>query len=672
MEMFLPATRALLSEKNHGVLIENFNDARLFCGEEKRFIIFPEREPLPIAKDLCTSHGGQIIVPQSLEENNEMMRVLNKHKHVCMDEAPTNVANTGLGSWLGLQQEDNVWYFPDENGIKRHPNFTNWGNTPDTITGDACSFANKHGTWGLAHAETCLYFQLCTICQVIGNPVFTFNGFCSQSSFDYNYYLAIDDQNTIVYYEGYKITNLVKENDTWIFTLKSGKGAKARMEYNFGEDLTFPVGRRQWSIYDPLCGIKETQNRFLSMSNCRFGEEFTCDSGNCIKMQDRCDQVPQCDDSSDENGCKMVHLPQTYRKVQPPEPVNSSKPLRIKTFIKIVSIDIIDTINMKVGLTLSINMKWRDSRLTFANLITNSENMVRQETAEELWIPLQYVTHDNALIGEIHPDSKMSVEVQPLELPLPMKIGTPIQNTLYSGANNVLEFKQRYRLVYKCTFTLREFPFDHQICVFVMKMKIDKFSAVSFEKDHPAITYVGSNVVQDFEIEEVLAYTGMIEKHTTFNFTIKMERIFTDQLITTFFPTCLLWLLAYFTLFIKVDDFTDRIMVSITVLLVLAALLSSIKGSIPATSYFKYIDIWFLWYTAYIFAIAVLHILLDQMNTNTYIAPLKKKNIAIGSRGLKVKKLNKKSRKERINDIAKTLLLLPFILFNVIYFFLQY
>ena len=55
---------------NHGTLMKNV-DAETFCKEEERLIIFPQRHPRPMASNLCTSHGGQLITPSSLEENDE-------------------------------------------------------------------------------------------------------------------------------------------------------------------------------------------------------------------------------------------------------------------------------------------------------------------------------------------------------------------------------------------------------------------------------------------------------------------------------------------------------------------------------------------------------------------------------------------------------------------------
>ena len=192
-------------------------------------------------------------------------------------------------------------------------------------------------------------------------------------------------------------------------------------------------------------------------------------------------------------------------------------------------------------------MRWKDPRLTFANLIPSSENKVTPETVEELWIPVQYVTYENALIDEIHPASKKEVEIMAIRPSNAMKSDYAIQNTLYEGAHNIVAFKQRYRLIYKCTFSLRYFPFDTQTCTFIMKMESDKFSTVSFEKDQDrmsgnrsAVRYVGPECAKEFRIDTLLAHTGITGKHTYFNFTIKFERMYTDQLIETFFPTILL------------------------------------------------------------------------------------------------------------------------------------
>ena len=45
--------------------------------------------------------------------------------------------------------------------------------------------------------------------------------------------------------------------------------------------------------------------RILKLTGCRDGE-FTCSDGQCISMQQRCDQIIHCRDESDEDSCKLI------------------------------------------------------------------------------------------------------------------------------------------------------------------------------------------------------------------------------------------------------------------------------------------------------------------------------------------------------------------------------
>ena len=106
---------------------------------------------------------------------------------------------------------------------------------------------------------------------------------------------------------------------------------------------------------------------------------------------------------------------------------------------------------------------------------------------------------------------------------------------------------------------------------------------------------------------------------------------------------------------------------SARILLVLAALLSSIKLQIPSTSYFKYIDLWFLWYTAFIFLITLFHIFLHEIPKT-----LERNKISVGGKVILVNSEEKKSKKDIINDKAKILFLIPFFIFNLIYCITQF
>ena len=58
-----------------------------------------------------------------------------------------------------------------------------------------------------------------------------------------------------------------------------------------------------WQLNDHNCMV-ENQEKLLAISRCNFGTHFTCNSGYCIDLNRRCDEVNDCDDSSDETDCR--------------------------------------------------------------------------------------------------------------------------------------------------------------------------------------------------------------------------------------------------------------------------------------------------------------------------------------------------------------------------------
>ena len=92
-----------------------------------------------------------------------------------------------------------------------------------------------------------------------------------------------------------------------------------------------------------------------------------------------------------------------------------------------------------------------------------------------------------------------------------------------------------------------------------------------------------------------------------------MHRVFTSQLINTYLPTVILWLFGYATLFIDLDNPSDRFMGSGTALLVIATLINSITNDLPKTSYLKFIDFWLIWHFISIFAMIVCNVVVDRL-----------------------------------------------------------
>ena len=75
---------------------------------------------------------------------------------------------------------------------------------------------------------------------------------------------------------------------------------------------------------------------------------------------------------------------------------------------------------------------------------------------------------------------------------------------------------------------------------------------------------------------------------------IKLKRKVVTELVTTFFPTILLLLITFTTIFFDKDLFGDAIAVNLTIMLVMTTIFTSKIEELPPTSDMKMIDFWLI------------------------------------------------------------------------------
>ena len=79
--------------------------------------------------------------------------------------------------------------------------------------------------------------------------------------------------------------------------------------------MSFALGKQNWTISGDKhqCSEGNDYTIALKLTGCQ-ENEFTCNDGQCIRMEERCDQLPQCEDKSDEQNCKLLVLEHGYNK----------------------------------------------------------------------------------------------------------------------------------------------------------------------------------------------------------------------------------------------------------------------------------------------------------------------------------------------------------------------
>lgn len=692
----------------YNVIETDIQDTNLFCNEVKTYIVFPQKISLLRTIANCASIGGNIVAPESPEESKKVMDILSKHHNECENKPETSgLWNLGKLIWLGIVRLDSKWVRMNYDTELRYAplgSYTNWVDEHNVAYKwkEGCAYVTSEGKWGFKEATICGELRMCAVCLIKGTPIFTLKGLCVKGTpLEWNYYPLVSGDNKIYAFEGYKKRGTIDSLTKGIWEVGP---EEAKIKINLTGLSDYPVGRLTWDWYDKTCGVNEFQRRLLIMSVCEVGTQFTCNSGKCININRRCDTKHDCndgemssnDDWSDEENCEIISFPpNSYNKILPPPLTldSSGKGLQataIRTKVLIESINLIDTVDMRIGITLQVRMRWRDSRLEFKDVFPNEKKILDNKTARKLWIPLDYVIHSNAIIGNIYPDDNRQIfvnvmsnstsELKPLDASLKFNPHVNHENLIYNGLSSELEVRRRFRILYNCTYQMKYYPLDEQKCQFKMKLKALNGRNVTFEEDFPGVQHLGDKLIKQFQITSVHSFIEQIEDQnfngsiTLFTIEMAMVRNYYDQIQMIFVPTFLLWFVAYMTLYVSLDDFGNRCKISVSILLILVSLLGSSRQDFPKTTYFKFIDLWFFWYILNIFLIILLHIFLENIDKTRH--ELKTFQIGRLRRQLNVNTKTSESRcntrwltKTCINRVAKFVFLLANIIFTIFYVF---
>ena len=100
----------------------------------------------------------------------------------------------------------------------------------------------------------------------------------------------------------------------------------------------------------------------MSFNACN-SSEFNCNDGNCVAMEERCDGRIDCTDKSDEIGCEMITVDDSYLKNIPAPPEVNDEAAEVAgvggdlTNITI-SVDVISILDiMEVDSLLSLQLR---------------------------------------------------------------------------------------------------------------------------------------------------------------------------------------------------------------------------------------------------------------------------------------------------------------------------
>ena len=291
---------------------------------------------------------------------------------------------------------------------------------------------------------------------------------CKESAVDTMYLPANSRHDmTKLVYRGTQDTTIehIGKEKGWRISVKTANATGITR----ASHVSFALGKNNWTIKgDMACNDGESYTLPLKLTACNEGN-FTCDDGQCIAMEDRCDQLPQCRDESDEIGCKILVLKRGYNMNVPPITSEGGKksPVNVSTSIDVLKLVDIDEEDYSIEIQFEISLQWRDNRATYHNLKDNEAlNALTKKDIDALWIPeVVYENTDDMETTRLSEFGvwKTSVVIKREGSFSRSGLDMVDETEIFKGKENSLLMRQSYTHSFQCPFELSRYPFDTQV-----------------------------------------------------------------------------------------------------------------------------------------------------------------------------------------------------------------
>ena len=365
---------------------------------------------------------------------------------------------------------------------------------------------------------------------------------------------------------------------------------------------SYALGRHNWTIYgDKTCSEDSpSYTTELKLSGCKDGN-FTCNDGQCIKMSQRCDQLPDCRDKSDERNCDILVLEDGYNKNVVPVPIvlDHSKrgPVNVSVSLDLLKLVNIDEPSYSIEIQFEIVLQWKENRATFQNLKPNTSlNALTQKDIEKLWLPKVIYENTNqketTRLGTIW-EWETYVVVKREGNFTRSGPDTLDEVEVFKGVENSLIMSQTYTHKFQCSFILTRYPFDKQTCSIDMTMETLVMTSVTLIPDRLVMSQQ-----LDMHIFKITDWSLHHKTDRNGNAGLRMDvvlkRKIVSEMMTTYFPSILLTAITFATTFFKPFFFEAALSVNLTTMLVMTTIFISKMEVLPPTSDIKMIDIWLI------------------------------------------------------------------------------
>jgi len=321
--------------------------------------------------------------------------------------------------------------------------------------------------------------------------------------------------------------------------------------------------------------------------------------------------VTDCPDFSDEKDCDILIIDEDYRSALFPRSTDGLA-LPIYVGVSILALPKIDTLGLSFTADFYLNMRWVDPRLTFYDLRGVTDlNSLNYKVQGNIWSPKLGFTNAKIIGGTLVDETTLTT-IERNGLPAADDIRRALEANVYGGVKSNILQKREYFIDWTCDYNLLFYPFDTQVCKMTFEIAGGTKDYLRLERDvdgdFQGVEYLGDRSLLEYTVGGMFlkVVNDTSSKYASMKVSLSFTRRCFYHLINVFLQSVLLLVVAYMTFYYRVDNFQDRVMVSITCMLVIANVQSSINAMVPKTSYLKMID-YFLMYSFNIIIVVMVY-----------------------------------------------------------------